>query len=144
MDCSILVAQMPLSPPGPEFWGGEEQHVHPAVAVAVSGSGGPGRRHLRPGADWTTWKSAGAWPRTTGRRGPCLDCLDCLGPSGLPGTPSDGEGAMRSRPSPLVGSSVRGNSYTEEGQKYHPVCAVKLTDVLATGITTQPRCASAS
>jgi len=43
-----------------------------------------------------------------------------------------------------VGSSVRGNSHTEEGKKYHLVYVLKLADVLAIGVTSQPCCASAS
>jgi len=55
-----------------------------------------------------------------------------------------GEGATQVGSPPRVGSSVRGNSHTEEGKKYHLVYVLKLADVLATGVTSQPRCASAS
>ena len=55
-----------------------------------------------------------------------------------------GERNARVGSPPRVGSSVSGNSHTEEGKKYHLVYVVKLADVLATGVTSQPSCASAS
>ena len=50
------------------------------LTIPLSGSGGLGRRYLRPGAAWTTRKSAWAWPETTGRRSPWSE------PPGLPNT----------------------------------------------------------
>ena len=55
-----------------------------------------------------------------------------------------GEDATSGCSPPRVGSSVWGNSHTEEGKKYHLVYVVKLADVLAIGVTSQPSCASAS